>query len=406
MKLDHVHHDVSQIRRETNEINLHKPETLPNKPDANGQIKAIDLKWLMVLNPKHNNAFHSLLPKPLKSTFIEEQEISLKTNYLIGLSNIDPGSISMPLKKAICNWLSVYTAHLNYKSVEPTETFCVLTQYLFNNVKFDDNPEEIGNYTWEAIHAAMELHDQILCDNVKPVIYNYILEIQYLGFLKDISWQHLKPQLHSLVNQLIKTETSYPDLLRPEHLQKLIIDEINNAQGYDRNKFKAYKHTTQPRMLATHIRSDANPDKIFALIKTPTNEQMNFIQKQFSDARQKRILGEGSYGTVTYGIDLEQMDVIAIKEIKSRRAAKDEIKEFKRVGGGSHLITMRGHAHTNEKTYIAMDFGGPLSGKDITTKLNKIKRVKPQEAEQKLNLLAQHLTKAVSELHQKKNLSS
>lgn len=375
---------------------------------------AIDpLCRLKIIKPEHANAHRALLFKSVsqndKIFAFNAESINVKADSQYTVK-MNLNNISKNRRQLISNHVAYYLNNPSKKPVMASDIREHVCRELEKaNLERPLHSNEITfYYLWLASVIGKNLRDGYDKQKLQNKIYNHVLKLQHCGFLNKVPWVRLKAHLKEALIQKFAVEHPFGKANAQDTLST-ITKEIENARGYDSTKFKAYKHTNTPRMRATQIRSLADPNKIFALIKTPTDEQMQHIRSKADHAKQVRILGEGAFGSVKYGIDLENMDVIAVKELLKREAANCEIKQFQRVGKGDHLISMRGYAHcfkqdrsaqSINKSYIFMDYAGNINGNEAIDRLEEKRKTNPDQAEKARILLAKHYTRAVAELHQ------
>lgn len=356
---------------------------------------AIDLSAITVVKPEHSNAHSLLMYRSMEDVPSSSIKLEADDGFEVEYS-LD--TISENTREKISSWIADYVngsdEQLDASAIEDH------IRNIARANQLDINPESdaFKFYINEASAGAEMLLAERLTNNLISDIYNTVLHVQHCGFLNGVPWEDLKqPLIKALIDQFVGNHPF--GRLNSDETTEFIRNEVENAPGYDSVKFKAYKHETEPRLLATQVRSSSNPQKVFSLFKTPTNEQMDFMSGRVGNVKKTRVLGKGAFGEVKYAVDLQNMEVIVVKEVKSTKAAQEEIRQLSRVGSGDHLVSMRGYAQHIKKSYIFMDFAGSSSGDDVVKGLRRLRRNDPVAAENELNVYALHYLLAVSEIH-------
>lgn len=272
----------------------------------------------------------------------------------------------------------------------------------------EEKNTEWAYYLSEALELADSKRFKFLVKKLEVVIYNDVLFIHHSAFLNGMPWDSIKDKVQDVLcnhymttNEFCKTN----DLDAKDLIEKT----ISSMKGYEDTKFKSFKNEPDARLTATQVRTTEG--KIFSLFKTPSEAQKKIIMGQHGFYADQRILGQGAFGAVTMGQNMETLEVVAVKEFKikrSRNYAEIEVQEFDRIGKGGHLISLQGFAHSTSssiksvginKSYLFMDFAGQYNGEDAVKLLSRTAQLDPIKANKRLAAFALHYIQAVAEIH-------
>ncbi len=289
------------------------------------------------------------------------------------------------------------------------ESIEVTTQRISSLTTREQEEIDKANLTQNIRHSVKQFYHRMFLngEQLPPKIFKELSDFLYEKFIStnDYAKNHHKETRDIIGSHIDEGFSNY-----------------RNYYNKEGAKFKSYKKEDNAFLPATQIRT--SDGQIYELLNTLNEEQTQELLHQHGVEKfGKIVLGQGSYGKVRLARNIESGEIVVAKKFKSKKAseleskeaAELEIEEFKNIGGGEHLLSMHGYAHTvvskedpkthrniNEnKSYILMNFAGIENGTLAARSLSRLEFENPLEAQSKLKIYATQYLTALAELHSK-----
>jgi len=279
----------------------------------------------------------------------------------------------------------------------------------------------------EALEQANEQKTEILAKQKKilsQAIDDAILQYQHNAFLNNVVWNRmLKQQIQAhLFNELSENDAygkAHPDELRRLLVSALRTNKPHYHLGNEGGRFESFKSTT-PRLPGTQIRT-AGGD-IYEQITSPNEAQWQLMHEQHALNpvlhRKKGFKKEGGFGTVrmakNLSSDSEYFDkVVAQKKYPSVAEAKKEISAYQFLEPRSHTLKFIDYAMAMaelkrgwwqgqlvDKPSIFLEFANKGNGLNQATRIDKLRKKDPKEAEELLRRTVFHCFVGIAQVHE------